>query len=252
VPEPFRELRLRILLGQVYSQEGRSLPATYQIGDFSSSRQASLLKSCFEAVQSEKHSPLPDEVRLIAGMSGQKYRSLINRLVGSISNACYLEIGSWAGSTAAAALHGNKVRALCIDNWSEFGGPREAFFANIKKILTPDIQLDVIEQDFRSIDYHNIGSFNIYLFDGPHSEKDQYDGIAIAQIALADPFVLIVDDWNWRHVRLGTLRALLSARCRIEASIEIRTTLDNTHGLPAGRDSDWHNGYFIAIVRKAR
>jgi methyltransferase family protein len=249
-PDPLRELRLRVSLGQRYSQGGQCLPAIYQTGDFSSSRQTMLLKSRFEAVQSGTHSPLPDEVRLIEGMSGQKYRLLINQLVGSISNACYLEIGSWAGSTAAAALYGNKVRALCIDNWSEFGGPRETFFANIKKILTPDIQFEFIERDFRMIDYNNIGSFNIYLFDGPHSEKDQHDGIMIAQPALADPFVLIVDDWNWRHVRLGTFQALLDARCRVRASIEIRTTLDNTHGLPAGRDSDWHNGYFIAVVKK--
>jgi hypothetical protein len=79
------------------------------------------------------HGPLPDEVRQIEGMSGQKYRLLINQLVGSISDARYLEIGSLAGSTAAAALYGNRVRALCIDNWSEFGGSRELFFQTSRK-----------------------------------------------------------------------------------------------------------------------
>ena len=192
-----RELRLRLSLGQRYSRGKRSFPAIHQIGDFSSSHQSRLLKS--EGVQSEAHGPLPDEIRQIEGMSGQKYRSLINRLVGSISDARYLEIGSWAGSTAAAALHGNRVRALCIDNWSEFGGPREVFFTNIKKVLTPNIQFDVIERDFRAVDYNHVGTFNIYLFDGPHEEKDQYDGIMIVQPALANPFILIVNDWNWRR-----------------------------------------------------
>jgi hypothetical protein len=223
--------------------------AIHQIGDFSSSHQTRLLKSAFEGVQSEAHSPLPDEIRQIEGMSGQKYRSLINQLVGSISDARYLEIGSWAGSTAAAALYGNTVKALCIDNWSEFDGPQELFFANIKKVLTPNIQLNVIERDFRAVDYNDIRSFNIYLFDGPHAEKDQYDGIMISQPALANPFILIVDDWSWRWVRLGTFQALLDARYRIEASIEIRTAQNLWM---AGCVSDWHNGYFIGVVNKTR
>jgi len=247
-----REMRLRRSLGQRYFQGGRSLPAIHQIGDFSSSRQTRLLKSSFESVQSEAHSLLPDEIRQIEGMSGQRYRSLINKLVGSIPDARYLEIGSWAGSTAAAALYGNRVRALCIDNWSQFGGPRELFFANIKKVLTPNIRFDVIERDFRAVDYKDIGSFNIYLFDGPHAEKDQYDGVMIAQPALANPFILIVDDWNWRQVRLGTFQALLDTRCQVEASIEIRTSRNNRHPGLAGRHSDWHNGYFIGVVNKRR
>ena len=208
------------------------------------------MKSSLARVQSETCSPLSDGVRQIEGMSGQKYRLLINQLVGSLPDARYLEIGSWAGSTAAAALCGNKVGALCIDNWSQFGGPREAFFANIKKVLTSDIRLDVIESDFRAVDYNKIGAFNIYLFDGPHAEKDQYDGVMIAQPALTNPFILIVDDWNWSEVRLGTFQALLDARCRVEASVEIRTTWDDTHPALAGRDSDWHNGYFIGVVNK--
>jgi hypothetical protein len=247
--DSLREFRLRLSLGQRYSQGKQSSPAIHQIGDFSSSHQARLLKSSFESVQSGAHSPLPGEIRQIEGMSGQKYRSLINQLVGSISDARYLEIGSWAGSTAAAALYGNGVRALCIDNWSEFDGPRELFFANIKKVLTPSIQFEVIERDFRAVDYKDIGTFNIYLFDGPHAEKDQYDGIMIVQPALANPFILIVDDWNWREVRLGTFQALLDARCRVEASIEIST---NENPKLAGRHSDWHNGYFIGVVNKTR
>ena len=78
--DSLRELRLRLSLGQRYSQGKQSFPAIHQIGDFSSSHQTRLLKSSFEGVQSEGHSPLPHEIRQIEGMSGQKYRSLINGL----------------------------------------------------------------------------------------------------------------------------------------------------------------------------
>jgi hypothetical protein len=109
-----------------------------------------------------------------------------------------------------------------------------------------------MECDFRSVDYGSIGKFNIYLFDGPHGEADQYDGIVIAQPALTETFFLIVDDWNWRTVRVGTLRALAASRCQLECSIEVRTSLDGSTPSLYGKQSDWHNGYFIAVVRKAR
>jgi hypothetical protein len=46
--------------------------------------------------------------------------------------------------------------------------------------------------------------------------------IILAQPALSNPFVLIVDNWNWREARLGTFGGLLDANCRIEASIEVK------------------------------
>ena len=188
------------------------------------------------------------------GMSGRKYRLFINALMQLHgADARYLEVGSWKGSTLAAAIEGNKGHACCIDNWSEYGGPRDVFFANIAATRT-ECTLEVIEADFREVRYRSIkgGPFNIFLFDGPHNEQDQYDGIRRAQHALADTFTLIVDDWNWLGVRTGTLRALIDAGLSVEHAIEIRTTRDNTDP-PKHRTrgaSDWHNGYFIAQIRK--
>jgi hypothetical protein len=244
-----REWRQRKALGQWYLPN-RRLPSIHWIGDFSASRESTLLRDSFSKAMQGVNT-LPKEIRSIEGMSGQRYRTFINILVATYSDARYLEIGSWAGSTVTAALHGNHATALCIDNWSQFDGPRSTFFANIEKIRSKEIDLKILEQDFRSVDYHSVGLFNIYLFDGPHEELDQYDGIMLAQPALLNPFVLIVDDWNWRRVRLGTFGALLKANCRIEASIEVRTTLDNSHPRVAGKESDWHNGYFIGIIRKS-
>ena len=185
------------------------------------------------------------------GMSGQKYRSFINHLVGSTLHPRYLEIGSWAGSTAAAALHGNPVHALCIDNWSQFGGPRAEFFENMQKVLTKEIEFKFIEKDFRTVNYSQLGNtFNIYMFDGPHEEDDQYDGLVLVQAALDNRYFLIVDDWNWIQVRLGTLRALCDLKCKLVYGIELRTTLDNSNPKTASEKSDWHNGYFISVIQK--
>src|SRR5262245_15381786 len=76
---------------------------------------------------------LPEWIRTMPGMSGRKYRCLINNLIGRLADARYLEVGSWAGSTACSAIYGNRVRALCIDNWSEFDGPKAEFQQNVAR-----------------------------------------------------------------------------------------------------------------------
>lgn len=244
---PAREHCYRRVVGQPYPK-GRALPAISLRGDFSALPVSSLVKQSLDQAIANIGDP-PPFVREIDGMSGQKYRTFINALVRSHPDAHYLEIGSWTGSTATAALYGNAVKALCIDNWSQFGGPKSDFFANVERVRSPSIDFRFIECDFRRVDYTSLGRFNIYLFDGPHEERDQYDGIMIARPALDRPFVLIVDDWNWVQVRLGTLRAIRDAGYTLASSVEIRTTRDNSHPIVWGKDSDWHNGYFIAVVR---
>lgn len=193
---------------------------------------------------------LPDAVRDMLGMSGKTYRLLINNLVGSMPEARYLEVGSWAGSTACSAMVGNRVTVVCIDNWSEFGGPKDLFLANTEACLTPNIAFTFIESDFRAVDYGAIGRFNIYLFDGPHSQQDQYDGLAMAMPALDDQFIFIVDDWNWQAVRDGTFAAIAAVGLHVLYAFEIRTTQDNNHAAVSQQESDWHNGYFIAVLSK--
>jgi hypothetical protein len=229
------------------NQKCHVLPCILFHGDFSVLPSGALVKRSFDDAL-VNIGILPDFVRAIDGMSGQKYRTFINSLVRHYPDARYLEIGSWGGSTATAALYGNSVKALCIDNWSQFGGPRATFFSNIERVLSPTVEFKFIENDFRGVDYTSLGKFNIFLFDGPHEELDQYEGITVAQPALENSFILIVDDWNWRQVRLGTFRAIRDARYSIVASIEIRTTQDDSHPQVHGKNSDWHNGYFIAIL----
>jgi hypothetical protein len=193
---------------------------------------------------------LDPAVLALPGMSGRRYRQFINTLVGAVALPRYLEVGVWAGSTLCAALAGNRVSALAIDNWSEFGGPKAAFFHNVAQYRGAGADVHFIEGDFRAVAYDRIGRYNIYLFDGPHLEQDQYDGVALAQPALDNEFVLIVDDWNYEAVRAGTRRAVTALGLTLDFAAEIRTTLDGSHPAVAFQNSDWHNGYLIAVARK--
>lgn len=219
-------------------------------GNWDSDLASKIQNAWFESVAMEFK--LPDWIRYMNGASGKKYRYFINNLIGSIDDARYLEIGTWAGSTACSALYGNKVKTICVDNWAEFGGPKETFFSNIQQLESPDIDFSFIESDFNLIDFTNIGKFNVYLYDGAHSEQDQYNGIIKVLPALDDEFILIVDDWNWPSGRNGTIRAMEDANLKIISSIEIRTLQQNVSWGPdiIAADSDWHNGYFIALLKK--
>ena len=193
---------------------------------------------------------LPDWIIGMEGMSGRKYRILINHLVAATPNARYLEVGSWAGSTACSAMAGNKVRVRCIDDWSGFGGPREAFVAHVGRASSASVDFELLEMDFRLVNYSELGKFNIYLFDGPHSESDQYDGVTIAQPALDDTYLQIVDDWNWEAVRAGTMRAIRDLDLVQVASLRIRTSQDNKQPPINRQNSDWHNGYGIFVLKR--
>lgn len=182
------------------------------------------------------------------GMSGRKFRFLLNNLVGRIADPRYLEIGCWHGSTFCAALHGNKVMALAIDNWSQFGGPSAEFFANLSRNCSRKTSVSVLTADFRSVNYATVGRYNIYFFDGPHAAQDHYDALAVTLPALDDTFVFIVDDWNWEQVRRGTFEALSRLRLHVAYQMTIRTSLDGTVPNIQRGDSDWHNGYFLSVL----
>lgn len=219
-------------------------------GDFQSSPLARAVHQAFFAALGLQHK-LPVEIVTMPGMSGKKYRYFINNLIAAIDNPRYLEIGSWAGSTACAALHSNDLTAVCIDDWSGFGGPKEAFLKNVRNSKTQRTHLKVIESDFRKVDYKSLTlDANVYLFDGPHEEQDQYDGIAYALPCLNSNFTLIVDDYNRKSVRSGTQRAIKTHALTIHSSIVIRTTTNDSDPFLSWQNSEWHNGYFIAVAEQ--
>jgi len=216
-------------------------------GDWTTS-ESKKLKDAYDKAVAGQHK-LSDFVRWIPGMSGYNYRYLINNLVETIPDARYLEIGSWKGSTACSAMYGNTCKVVCVDNWAEFfrGSHAKAdFHTNTEAVVTDNIDFHFIEDDFRKLDHSALGKFNVYLFDGPHEEQDQYDGLALMLDVLDDTFMFIVDDWNdIDRVQAGTKRAIAEFNLEVVAKIEI------LYNSPVDcENSPWHNGYFIAVVKK--
>lgn len=217
-------------------------------GDFDTTLSTKIQSAWFAALAREHR--LPDWIKWMDGMSGKKYRYFINNLIASIEDARYLEIGSWRGSTLCSAMWMNKLSAIAIDNWSQFGGPKEDFIKNVEAAMNPDISLAVIDRDYRTVPYSEFHDVNVYLYDGNHDEEDQYLGLTMVSPALADRFILIVDDWNGPGVRSGTQRAIADLGWEIVSKIEILTEHTDTHPQIYGAASDWHNGSLICEINK--
>ena len=207
----------------------------------------------FEVAMSKEYE-FCNNIRNMEGLSGRKFRVLLNYLIRNFHKPKYLEIGSWLGSTACSACYNNNLEIVCIDNWSQnFNpnlNPKKTFEKNIKKYISKQSTLKIIEEDFKKIDFKSLNNIDIYLYDGSHHYIDHFDSIKLVLPSLSKKFILIVDDWNWVQVRKGTLDAIKSKNLEIISKLEIKTTTDDSSSLITGKNSDWHQGVAFFVIEK--
>lgn len=183
------------------------------------------------------------------GMTGIKTRHFYNNMLNR-EDARYLEIGTWKGSSVCSAMCGNRAKVVCIDNWSEFGGPKEDFLANFTEYKGAN-DASFIESDCYKVNADTLPSFNMYLYDGEHSWDNHYNALNHYYRCMDDRFVFIVDDWNWAHVRDATFQSLHVLGVTIEYTREVRTTTNDSEPLKGSpEERAWHNGIFVALLRK--
>lgn len=211
-------------------------------------------------VQSKRYWPAKLGLRFIPGMSGQAFRALLNSLFESKNLALvdgkktdsqlrsYLEVGTWKGSTFSSAIYSNEIRATCVDNWSQYGGPSSVALLNIGKRVDGESRVSILNQDFREVHFECLDKepLDVFFFDGPHTRRDHFDGTKIIAKLQFDSLLFIVDDWNDEAVRTGTLEALNGLECgaRVVFSHEIFTSFR------AKLFSRWHNGYSFFILER--
>ncbi len=191
-------------------------------------------------------SNLNQGVLSIEGMSSPKVRHFLNNLC-SMPNTHYLEIGCWKGSTFVAALYGNNQTissAVALDNWSEFGGPKDAFELNCATFL-PANAYAFHSKDCFKIDPKSVcnNPVNIYFYDGAHTQEDQELAFTHYNEVLDNVFVAVVDDWNHPPVSVGTRSAFnkLGYKILFERILPARWN---------GDTENWWNGLYIAVIRK--
>ena len=216
-----------------------------------------MIEDAFQSAN-EYYSKLPEWVLNINGMSGKKYRHLINNLTSKIPKPDHLEIGLFKGSTTVSACYGNDIKLTAIDNWimgTEIGEKfksKEKFKSNIGRMLEENknmsFDFELVESDYMKVEHKPDAKYNMYMFDGPHEREDHYNALSHVYDYLDDEFIFICDDWNWDFVREETQKSIIDLELNLVYSTEILT--EGFPGCNGGEHSDWHNGYLISILKK--
>ena len=190
-------------------------------------------------------SKITNDIINMEGMSGKKTRHFYNNLLNT-EDARYLEIGTWKGSSVCSAMCNNKAKVLCIDNWSEFGGPKSEFLVNFEK-FKGDNNATFIENDCYKVDISVLPKFNIYMYDGNHDQENHYKALTHYYSCLDEIFIFICDDWNCKHIRDGTMTSIQNLNLKVLYEKEIRLNFDN---IQTADNNGWWNGIYVAILQK--
>ena len=190
-------------------------------------------------------STISHEILNLDGMSGKKTRHFYNNIC-SMNDARYLEIGTWKGSSICSAMYNNEMVCLAIDNWSEFGGPKDEFLVNFNKFKGQN-NATFIEDNCWNIDVSELGKFNIYMYDGNHDESSHFRALNHYLPCLDSEFIYLIDDWDVDHVRTGTRRSIKDNNCEVLYEKEIFSA-ESFCGIQHGAINDWHNGICIYVL----
>jgi hypothetical protein len=137
---------------------------------------------------------------------------------------------------------GNNATVVCIDNWSEFGGPKDDFLLNFENYKGEN-NAKFIESDCFDVDVSTLTKFNIYMYDGNHTNESHYKALLHYYDCLDDVFIFIVDDWNWKDIRDGTMDSIEKLNLKTLYEKEIYTPGNGT-------SETWWNGIYVAILQK--
>ncbi len=196
-------------------------------------------------------SKINQEIKDLEGMTGEMTRHFYNNLL-SIDDARYLEIGVWQGSSSCSAMYGNKAKVVLMDDFSGFGSPKEIFLKNFEKFKGKN-DAEFMEQDCFKMDISLFkNKFNIYLFDGDHSEESQRKAVEYYLPVMDDTFILIIDDWNWSDVRNGTLKAIDQLKLEVLYKNQIILTKNNEHTPSGEAAKTWWNGICVFVLKKTK
>ncbi len=197
------------------------------------------IETAFEKAE-KLESKLPPDILAMHGMSGFKTRHFYNNLLDK-DDVRYLEIGTWMGSSVCSAMYGNKATIVCIDNWSEFGGLKDELLKNINTYKGEN-NVTFVEGDCFQVDVSRLPKFNIYMYDGNHSEQSHFNALVHYYDCLDDVFVFVVDDWDWDVVRQATRASIKHLNLTVLYEREVFLT-----GVPV---YNWWNGIYVAILQK--
>jgi hypothetical protein len=187
-----------------------------------------VLEAPFDAVNTDVGSAaLRDVLRPLLDvrrMSTMAIGAVLNRAVASMpAGHAFVNVGVWHGYTLLAAMAGNPD-AVCvgIDDFSEFGGPRDEFGARFEAARSPRHSFH--EMDYRDYlaDIHD-GPIGMYLYDGENSYEGEFEALRAAEPYFAESCILMADDTNRSQRRQAMLDFVQQSRHDYSVVLDVRT-----------------------------
>ncbi len=176
-------------------------------------------KKIYEAINngnSEPHTP----PKGLSGFSGEKLLSaLVNLSSYNLSEEkVYLKLGVYQGMSLLSIAHGVKdnTQIFGIDNFASFDedGENESIVnSRIEKLGLRNVHLINLDYEEALRDLKKIigdKKIGVCFVDGPHYYRSQLICLLLIQPYLSDDAIIIVDDCNYRHVRLANRNFLLT------------------------------------------
>jgi hypothetical protein len=153
------------------------------------------------------------------------------------TDQAFVNVGIWNGFTFLSGIVGNQGKTcIGVDNFSQFGGPRDAFLGRFRALASPAHHF--FDMDYRDyFAHHHTGEIGFYIYDGGHSYEDQLLGLRMAEPYFAEGCIVLVDDTNWSEPRQATLDFVAESRFGYELLLD-RTTSSNAH-------PTWWNGLMV-------
>ncbi|MBV8098395.1 MAG: class I SAM-dependent methyltransferase [Verrucomicrobia bacterium] len=165
----------------------------------------------------------------IPRMSTFAIGAIINRTVSCMNpKACFVNVGVWNGFTLLSGMVGNPgKRCIGVDNFSEFGGPREQFLGRFNAYKSESHEF--FDADYRAyFESVHTGEIGFYIYDGNHSYENQLLGLKLAEPFFGSGAVVLVDDTNGSEPRQATLDFIHQSANKYEI-LRDTNTLANKH-----------------------
>jgi hypothetical protein len=185
---------------------------------------------------------LPDEIIGIKGHGTAQVSAFFNALCSQIVGCRYLEFGTFAGRSLAAAAYSNTGVYRGVDKLQWLGSTvKFDSHEHLKSTLASSIAMcegsnvGVVESDFRRYT-PELDRYDVFFYDADHGYEATRDGIEM-MLSRLKPGVVIVDDYL-SHAR-STLVQQGTREALSKVSVAKAWTL-------AGKS--WHTGLYVAVV----
>lgn len=196
----------------------------------------------------KNHQSKMDEIAWnVPALSSLKIRHLMNNL-GAISTR-YYEAGVHKGGLFCSTIRNNSnlLSASANDSFESDDSSEDKaypqFISNVEKCKSPNTIFTLAIGDTFEVGTPLVeGPIDLYLFDSDHSYESQRKAMTHFLPAMADEFIVCVDDYDWEDVSKGTMIGLAESGCnRLFQHVFVGNDHDN---------SGYWNGFYIALLKK--